>query len=62
MVNYITVFFNIYMDRYIKEMKVRKKRNMDAKLWLNGVQHFLVLSLFVDDKVLLAESKMFSKM
>ena len=45
----------IYMDGCMKEMTI-KIHNVGAKLRLNGVQHFLVTGLFVDDTVLLAES------
>ena len=44
----------------IREMQVRV-RDMGAKLRLDGMQHFLVAGLLVDDSLLLTENKMLQK-
>ncbi len=48
--------FNIYMDGCIKEMKVRVW-DLGARLNVRGVEQLLVVGLFADDIVLLAESE-----
>ncbi len=48
--------FNIFMDRYMKEMKCRVG-NTGTKLKLNGEVWSVVTCLFADDTVLLAESE-----
>ncbi len=48
--------FNIYMDGCIREMKVRV-RDLGARLNVRGVEQPLVVGLYADDTVLLAESE-----
>ncbi len=46
--------FNIYVDGCIREMKVRVW-DLGARLNVRGVKQLLVVGLYVDDTVLLAE-------
>ncbi len=48
--------FSIYMDGCIREMKVRV-RDLGARLNVRGVEQPLVVDLYADDTVLLAESE-----
>ncbi len=48
--------FNIYMDGCIREMKARV-RDLGTRLNVRGVEQPLVVGLYADDKVLLAESE-----
>ncbi len=49
--------FNIYMDGCIREMKVGAQ-DLGAKLNVRGVEQPVVVDLYVDDILLLAESEM----
>ncbi len=48
--------FNIYMDGCIREMKVGV-RDLDARQNVRGVEQPVVVGLYVDETVLLAESE-----
>ncbi len=48
--------FNIYMDRCIREMKVGVQ-DLGARLNVRGVEQPMVVCLYADDTVLLAESE-----
>ncbi len=48
--------FSIYMDECIREMKVRV-RDLGARLNVRDVEQPLVVGLYADDTVLLAESE-----
>ncbi len=48
--------FSIYMDGCIREMKVGV-RDLGARLNVRGVEQPLVVGLYADDTVLLAESE-----
>ncbi len=48
--------FNIYMDGCIREMKV-VVRDLGARINVRGVEQPVVVGLYADDTVLLAESE-----